>query len=71
MGLEERPDVPLLGLISRLATQKGIDILAGALDHILSLDVQVVVLGSGERWAEDLFSRISRRDATASASTSA
>ncbi|XXY86015.1 glycogen synthase [Sorangium sp. So ce296] len=58
MGLEERPDVPLLGLISRLATQKGIDILAGALDHILSLDVQLVVLGSGERWAEDLFSRI-------------
>ncbi|WP_420877271.1 glycogen synthase [Sorangium cellulosum] len=59
MGLEERPDVPLLGLISRLATQKGIDILAGALDHILSLDVQLIVLGSGERWAEDLFSRIS------------
>ncbi|XXT21670.1 glycogen/starch synthase [Sorangium sp. So ce429] len=59
MGLEERPDVPLLGLISRLATQKGIDILAGALDHILSLDVQFVILGSGERWAEDLFSRIS------------
>ncbi|WP_437651297.1 glycogen synthase [Sorangium sp. So ce362] len=58
MGLEERPDVPLLGLISRLATQKGIDILAGALDHILSLDVQLVILGSGERWAEDLFSRI-------------
>ncbi|XYH99933.1 glycogen synthase [Sorangium sp. So ce1128] len=59
MGLEERPDVPLLGLISRLATQKGIDILAGALDHILSLDVQFVILGSGERWAEDLFSRLS------------
>ncbi|XXS73250.1 glycogen/starch synthase [Sorangium sp. So ce131] len=58
MGLDERPEVPLLGLVSRLATQKGIDILAGALDHILSLDVQLVVLGSGERWAEDLFSRI-------------
>ncbi|WP_420854394.1 glycogen synthase [Sorangium cellulosum] len=57
MGLDERPEVPLLGLISRLATQKGIDILAGALDHILSLDVQLVVLGSGERWAEELFSR--------------
>ncbi|AUX20574.1 glycogen synthase [Sorangium cellulosum] len=59
MGLDERPEVPVLGLISRLATQKGIDILAGALDHILSLDVQLVVLGSGERWAEDLFSRLS------------
>jgi starch synthase len=59
LRLAERPDVPLLGLISRLVTQKGIDLLAGALEQILSLDVQLVVLGSGERWAEDLFSRLS------------
>jgi starch synthase len=58
MRLAERPDVPLIGLVSRLATQKGIDILAGALEQILSLDVQVVVLGSGERWAEEMFSRL-------------
>ena len=60
MGLAERPEVPLLGLVSRLASQKGIDILAAALDRILAEDVQVVVLGSGESWAENLFSRLSR-----------
>lgn len=59
MGLPERPDVPLLGLVSRLVGQKGIDILAGALDEILALDAQVVVLGSGEKWAEDLLRRVS------------
>jgi starch synthase len=58
MGLPERPDVPLLGIISRLAHQKGIDIFAGALDRILSLDVQVALLGSGEAWAEQLFGRL-------------
>jgi starch synthase len=59
MGLPLEPDVPLVGLISRLAHQKGIDVFAGALDDILSLGAQVVVLGSGERWAEDLFRELS------------
>jgi starch synthase len=60
MGLPELPDVPLIGVISRLAHQKGIDIIAQALDDILSLGVQMVVLGSGEAWAEELFSRLSQ-----------
>lgn len=59
MGLAQEPDVPLIGLVSRLAHQKGIDVFAGALDDILSLGAQVVVLGSGEKWAEDLFRRLS------------
>jgi starch synthase len=59
MGLAIEPDVPLVGLVSRLAHQKGIDVFAGALDDILSLGAQVVVLGAGERWAEDLFRRLS------------
>lgn len=60
MKLPERPDVPLFGIISRLAHQKGIDIFAGALERILAMDVQVVLLGSGESWAEDLFGALSR-----------
>lgn len=59
MGLPEEPDVPLVGLVSRLAGQKGIDVFAGALQDIFSLGAQVAVLGSGERWAEELFSRLS------------
>ena len=47
-GLPERPDVAVLGLVSRLVRQKGIDVLAAALDRVLSLDVQLVVLGMGD-----------------------
>jgi starch synthase len=59
IGLPFAPGVPLVGLISRFAHQKGIDVFAGALDDILSLGAQVIVLGSGEAWAEALFSRLS------------
>jgi starch synthase len=47
-GLPERPDVPLLAVISRLAEQKGIDLIAESLDVILGLDTQFVLLGTGE-----------------------
>jgi starch synthase len=59
MGLPVDPGAPIVALISRFAHQKGIDVFAGALDDILSLGAQVVVLGSGERWAEDFFNRLS------------
>lgn len=61
VGLPVRPDVPLIGLISRLVHQKGIDVFAGALTWALDFDAQFVVLGSGESWAEDLFSRLSAK----------
>lgn len=59
LGLYERPDVPLFGVVSRFVTQKGIDILAEALSLVLDLDFQFAVLGAGESWAEDLFSHLS------------
>jgi starch synthase len=55
VGLPDEPGVPLIGVVSRLAQQKGIDILAAALPGILDLGAQVVVLGSGETWAENFF----------------
>jgi starch synthase len=52
MGLAEHPDVPLIGVVSRLSEQKGTDVVLAALTRILDLDVQVVILGSGDRAAE-------------------
>jgi starch synthase len=52
MGLAERADVPLIGVISRLADQKGTDVIADALPQILDLDAQVIVLGSGDAKTE-------------------
>ncbi|MFC4651487.1 glycogen synthase GlgA [Lactococcus nasutitermitis] len=47
MGLVQRSDVPLIGMVSRLTTQKGFDIALSQLDAILQQDVQVVLLGTG------------------------
>lgn len=46
-GLEEDARVPLLGVVSRLSDQKGIDLLLEALPDLLGAPLQVVVLGSG------------------------
>ncbi len=54
LGLEER-DVPMICIISRLANQKGFDILAGAMETLMNNDIQFVVLGTGEREYEDMF----------------
>jgi len=54
-GLPERDDVPLIGMVSRLVKQKGIDTLAQALPRLLELDVQIVLLGAGEPWAHFYF----------------
>ncbi|MFC1675311.1 glycogen synthase, partial [Candidatus Omnitrophota bacterium] len=41
-------DVPLFGIVSRLAEQKGFDILSTAMDKICNMDLQFVILGTGE-----------------------
>jgi len=54
-GLPEKPDVPIIGIVSRLARQKGIDILAEALYGLLDYDIQLVILGTGEVWSHFYF----------------
>ncbi|HEY6004464.1 MAG TPA: glycogen synthase GlgA [Anaeromyxobacter sp.] len=57
LGLPARADVPLLGMISRLADQKGLDLVVAALPDLLARDVQLAVLGSGSHAYEDAFRR--------------
>jgi starch synthase len=47
-GLPERPDVPILAVISRLTPQKGMDLVAEVLDAMLGLNAQFVLLGTGD-----------------------
>ena len=56
VGLPERKDVPLLAVISRLASHKGLDILAECIWQIVAEnDIQLVILGKGEDRYEHLF----------------
>lgn len=52
VGLPPR-DVPLIGMVSRLASQKGFDILLSAMDDLFERDVQMVILGVGEKQIEE------------------
>lgn len=55
-GLPVRPDAPLLGVVSRLDDQKGIDLIVDALGSIVEgSDAQLMVLGSGHRPYERAF----------------
>jgi starch synthase len=51
--LPQRPDVPLLGMVSRLVEQKGFALIKGAAWDLLNHDVQLVVLGTGEPAFQD------------------
>ncbi len=54
-GLERDPDALLLGVISRLSWQKGLDLLLPTLDTLAPLGAQLVILGAGEPELEHQF----------------
>ncbi|MCR5230070.1 MAG: glycogen synthase GlgA [Solobacterium sp.] len=55
LGLKVSNDVCMIGLVSRLTTQKGIYLIADRIRDIMGMDVQFVVLGTGEVNAENAF----------------
>jgi len=61
LGLPVREDVPVLAIISRLVEQKGMDLVVHILEELLQMDVQLVILGTGEQKYEELFCRIAVR----------
>jgi starch synthase len=46
--MKSDPHIPLFGIVSRLAAQKGLDILADALDILHKLPLQIIILGTGD-----------------------
>ncbi|MCQ2463882.1 MAG: glycogen synthase, partial [Clostridia bacterium] len=62
MGLPVREDVPLIGIVTRLVSHKGLDLIKAVFDELLSTsDVQVAVLGSGDWQYENYFKQLSER----------
>ncbi len=54
-GLPERSDVPVVGIVTRLVTHKGLDLVKFVFDSLIAHDVQFVILGSGEWEFETYF----------------
>ena len=55
LGLEVNEKKMMIGLVSRLTDQKGLDLIAYVMDELCSDDIQFVVLGTGEEKYENMF----------------
>ncbi len=60
LGLPNR-DIPLIGVIGRLTSQKGFDLLAEIIPELMTVGVQIAILGTGDRILEDRFQSAKER----------
>ncbi len=69
MGLPQKPDAMLLGVVSRLTDQKGLGLIAARASELFRADIQFVVLGNGEmkyeNWLQELKSQFPTKVAAA------
>jgi starch synthase len=60
-GLAVDKNVPVLGIVSRLAQQKGLDILVEGLSDLLQMNVQLVILGAGDLKYQEALREIAQK----------
>ena len=61
LSLPQKPDTPIICMVSRLVSHKGLDLVTAVLEEFLQNDVQVVILGTGEAYFEDYFRYLARK----------
>lgn len=62
LGLPEKSDTPVMGMVTRLVSHKGLDLCKAVLDELLATtDIQLVVLGSGDYQYEEFFRGLASR----------
>lgn len=54
-NLPEKSHVPVIAMVSRLVAMKGLDLVRHVLDELLTLDIQFVLLGTGDKEYENMF----------------
>ena len=55
LGLAQEPDIPLIGMVTRMVPAKGLDLVMEAMEQIMEQRVQFVILGSGDFEYESFF----------------
>ena len=55
MGLNEDAETPIIAIVSRLVSHKGLDLICAVLHDMMELPVQMVVLGKGDQRFEEFF----------------
>ena len=59
--LPHQIDTPVIGMVTRMTSQKGIDLLAQALDRMLEVDVQLIMLATGDPQLERRLQQAARQ----------
>ncbi len=60
-GLAQNTQLPVVGIVSRFASQKGFDLIQQVADRLALEDMILVVLGSGDREYEEMFRRLNKQ----------
>jgi starch synthase len=60
-GLKFDPEIPLVGIISRLVDQKGFDLISEAFDKLMKLNIQLVLLGEGDPKYHERFKKLAKK----------
>ena len=55
LNLAINESIPMVGIVTRLVKQKGLDLIVDKLQELLSLPIQIVLLGNGDGYYEDVF----------------
>ena len=61
LGFPIKENVPIVAMISRLVSHKGLDLVKGVIHELLSENVQLVILGKGDVQYEDFFTEIANQ----------
>ena len=58
---DPNPRLPVIGIVSRFAAQKGFDLIAQVIDRLVREEMIFVILGTGDRQYENMFARIAKQ----------
>lgn len=61
LHLPVKSDTPVISMITRLVSHKGLDLVTAVIEELLQDDVQFILLGTGDRQYEEFFSNLARR----------
>jgi len=56
LNLPKNADIPLIGMVTRLVSHKGLDLLTAIIDELLAEDIQLAIIGTGD-WKYEQFLR--------------
>lgn len=55
LNLPKNKNIPVIAMVTRLVKQKGLDLIASIMEELLAMDIQLVILGTGDEDYQDLF----------------